>query len=86
MDEATPSAIEKAKTKWLRIHKLLMTNKSSGSSSTDVNQQQAVVEKSKETNAAKVQNDKDQQAVTAAKQEQAKLEELAKMRKWKSKG
>lgn len=27
---------------------------------------------------AKVQNDKDQQAVTAAKQEQAKLEELAK--------
>ena len=53
----------------------------------DVNQQQAVVEeKAKETNAAKVQNDKDQQAVTAAKQEQAKLEELAKMRKWKSKG
>ena len=50
----------------------------------DVNQQQAVVEeKAKETNAAKVQNDKDQQAVTAAKQEQAKLEELAKMRKWK---
>ena len=51
---------------------------------TDVNQQQAVVdEKAKETNAAKVQNEKDQQAVTAAKHEQAKLEELAKMRKWK---
>ena len=27
VDEATPSAIEKPKTKWLRIHKLLMTNK-----------------------------------------------------------
>ncbi|TXU58942.1 SEC10/PgrA surface exclusion domain-containing protein, partial [Enterococcus faecalis] len=80
VDEATPSAIEKAKDQVATDTQAVDDQqKVVDQAQTDVNQQQAVVdEKAKETNAAKVQNDKDQQAVTAAKQEQAKLEELAK--------
>ncbi|NSR04057.1 surface exclusion protein SEA1/PrgA, partial [Enterococcus faecalis] len=80
VDEATPSAIEKAKEQVATGTQAVDDQqKVVDQAQTDVNQQQAVVdEKAKETNAAKVQNEKDQQAVTAAKQEQAKLEELAK--------
>ncbi|WP_347045282.1 surface exclusion protein SEA1/PrgA, partial [Blautia wexlerae] len=80
VDEATPSAIEKAKEQVATDTQAVDDQqKVVDQAQTDVNQQQAVVdEKAKETNAAKVQNEKDQQAVTAAKQEQAKLEELAK--------
>lgn len=80
VDEATPSAIEKAKDQVVTDTQAVDDQqKVVEQAQTYVNQQQAVVEeKAKETTAAKVQNDKDQQAVTAAKQEQAKLEELAK--------
>lgn len=60
MDEATPSAIEKAKEQVATDTQAVDDQqKVVDQAQTDVNQQQAVVdEKAKETTAAKVQNEK----------------------------